>query len=145
MSETPDEARAEPTVAERLARFMHDHADEHNLLGQPRLADFEPLAEVVLSEFFRVDVEASSIYAMPGVDRETMQPFGMVHWGPMAGRLDPDQLRAIGAAFIEIAEAADLDSILVRWLLRDPNADKQGAIRVLQAFREYRAELEAQA
>src|SRR4051794_24151550 len=93
----PDEAP--PTVTERLQRFMHDVCDQGNLLGQPAIFDFGPLAEAVLRDFFRVDVDATSIYAVPGVDVETLQGFSMVHWGPMAGRLSPDELRAIGGAF----------------------------------------------
>jgi hypothetical protein len=96
----------------------------------------------VLRDFFRVDVDATSIYAVPGVDVETLEGFSMVHWGPMAGRLSPDELRAIGGAFLETAEASEFDSAMVRWLLRDPGATREGAAKILGSFRTFRAELD---
>lgn len=144
MSEAPEGvAASEPTIVERLARFMHDYADEHGLLDQPRLSAFQELGEAVLTEFFHVDVTATSIYAMPGVDRETLEPRASIHWGTMSGHLSPDELNAIGAAFMEVAASSELDSIMVRWLLRDPAASKENAVRILAAFREFRAEIEA--
>jgi hypothetical protein len=136
----PEEAP--PSIAERLQKFMHDVCDEHDLLGQPAVFDFGPLAEAVLRDFFRVDVDAQSIYAVPGVDTETLEGFSMVHWGPMAGRLRPDELRAIGAAFLETAEASEFDSAMVRWLLRDPGASREGVAKILGSFRQFRAELD---
>jgi hypothetical protein len=159
----PDEPAVEteapaPSIAERLARFLLHESTEaakrHELpvvgeLDTPweyvpeavREAQLE-VAETVLRDFFRVDVDATSIYAVPGVDVETLAGFAMVHWGPMAGRLDPAELRALGGVFIEIAEAADLDSAMMRWLLRDPGADRAGAAKILGSFRQFRAELD---
>jgi hypothetical protein len=130
-------AEAAPSIAERLERFINERLSE-----QPDAGEIAGLAEDILSDFFRVDVDASSIYAVPGVDVETLEGFAMVHWGPMAGRLDPDELRSIGGVFIEVAEASDLDSAMVRWLLRDPGSTREGAAKILASFRTFRAELD---
>lgn len=141
---------ARPSVVDRLTAFMADHWHGNDYpFGQtqdtsPELAVelLKPLAEDVLRDFFRVDVDATSIFAVPGVDVETLEGFAMVHWGPMAGRLAPDELRALGAAFVETAEAADLDSAMMRWLLRDPGSNRAGATKILTSFRQFRAELD---
>lgn len=137
-----DEQRA-PSNVERLADFMAAHV-ETDASGYQRLTedDFTDLAHAIFSEFLRTDVDAQNIFATPGVDASTLEPFAMVMWGPMAGRLSPLELRVIGAAFLETAETAEVESSFVRWLMRDDGSNIEGAVKILQSFRQFRAAAE---
>lgn len=138
-----DEQRA-PTNVERLADFILAHV-EPVAPGDTQALDEDDalnLAHAIFSEFLRTDVDAQNIFATPGVDVNTLEPFAMVMWGPMAGRLSPLELRVIGAAFLETAETAEVESAFVRWLMREDGSNIDGAVKILQSFRQFRAGIE---
>lgn len=129
---------------DRLAAFILAHV-EPVVVGDTEALDEDDardLAHAILSEFLRTDVDAQNIFATPGVDASTLEPFAMVLWGPMAGRLSPIELRLIGAAFVETAETAEIESTLMRWLMRDDGSTIDGAVKILQSFRQFRAALD---
>lgn len=136
-----------PTNVEKLASFILAHVPGEEQEGAFDGAGFSEetaldLAHGILSEFLRTDVDAQTIFATPGVDGRTLEPFAMVLWGPMAGRLSPLELRSIGAAFLETAETAEVESTFVKWMMREDGANIDGAVKILQSFRQYRAALE---
>lgn len=138
-----DEQRA-PTNVERLADFILAHTEVDGDSGYTKLNTESALdlSHAIFSEFLRTDVDAQNIFATPGVDVNTLEPFAMVMWGPMAGRLSPLELRVIGAAFLETAETAEVESAFVRWLMHNDGSNIDGAVKILRSFRQFRADIE---
>lgn len=62
----------------------------------------------------------------------------LLAWGSKQGRLTPQELRALGVAFIGVAAAAEGDAALIRALCEEAGLDVPTARQVLSTVRGYR-------
>ena len=58
----------------------------------------------------------------------------------MSGQLDPQEVRQMALGFLEAAEAAETDAIVMRMLIRDVGSTDEIAATFVSEMRKYRAE-----
>lgn len=83
--------------------------------------------------------QPDQIFTDSGVNREG-KPFVHVLWGPMKAQFTPEEARQFALTMLEVAEAAEFDSIFFGWLgTAMPDTPPEQRARLLGEFRQFRS------
>ena len=69
-----------------------------------------------------------------------LRPFVSIRWGQMACQLTPEEARQHAYGILEAAEAAESDSIMIRFLQEKVGLEKADLSQILQEFRIFRGQ-----
>lgn len=78
------------------------------------------------------------IHITSGVSLFSGEPFCAIRWGTLAGQLTPAQVRTMALHWLEVAEAAESDALVMRELQEGAGLDLQTAGAFLLKLRERR-------
>lgn len=67
-----------------------------------------------------------------GVSADTGEPFCVVRWANERGQLSPEELRQFGLSAIAVAENAERDAAVVKWLKGVGYSDREAGAFLMQ-------------
>ena len=81
---------------------------------------------------------APALEVSSGVSIFDVRPFIRVAWGEQTGQWTPAEARQHALQVLEVAEAAEHDSVVVRWLRERVHVDVDRVGQMLKDLRHYR-------